>query len=73
MQSQVIGAHPASREVSLQSPGRGQEHTQWSWAFYLEVVTFHPQDTELGVQRRKKVLLPFAIWVSVLEAATTVT
>lgn len=46
---------------------------QWIWAFYLEVVTFHPQDTERYVQRRGKVLSPFAFWVLVLETVTTVT
>lgn len=37
----------------------GGGHVQWLFAFYLEVMTFHPQDTELSV-RRRKVLLPFA-------------
>lgn len=35
----------------------GEDHIQWAFAFYLEVVTFHPEDTELGVKGRK-VLLP---------------
>lgn len=62
---------PAGRS-RFSHPEGGEEHAQWIGAFYLEVVTFHPQDTELGVQRRRKVLLLFAIWISMLEAATIV-
>lgn len=63
---------PPGGRSGCSHPEGGEEHTQWIGAFYLEVVTFQPQDTELSVQRRKKVLLPFAIWISVLEAVTTV-